>query len=137
MPSYLVWDEKITTGLSASDINSLYNRGYLFTRKGKGVMNQTRSVRIDLDRFKLTSENKRILRKTKNLTLSPFPVPLSSYNWSIGKMAKDFYDTKFGAGTFSANKVRELLTTEHNFNILLKYSNIKILDTGYWILFEN
>lgn len=53
------------------------------------------------------------------------------YDWLIGKMAKDFYTVKFGEGTFSANKVKELLTTKHNFNLLLIYTD------GYCICYQD
>src|SRR3989338_33675 len=137
MSSYLVWDEKIITDFSDSNINSLYNQGYLFTRVGKDVMNQTRSVRVDLNKFTLTSENRRVLRKTEDIRLKTYDLPIEDYNWNIGKIAKDFYETKFGEGTFSANKARELLTTKHNFNILLKYQDTKILDIGYCVCYQN
>lgn len=109
----------------------------MFGRTGHGEMYQTRSLRIDLTKFKLSSENKRVLRKTENITLNKQTLPYSDYHWSIGKLAKDFYDTKFGppqrasssgeAGDspiFSANKVKELLTEKDksNFNTLLKYT---------------
>ncbi len=118
---YLKWNEKTTTNFSDDNINSLYNEGYLFTREHLGSMYQTRSLRIDLNKFKLSSENKRILKKTENLTFTSYELPVTSYNWQIGKIAKDFYETKFGKGVFSANKIKELLTTEHNFNKLFKY----------------
>ncbi|MBI4427217.1 MAG: hypothetical protein HY569_01890 [Candidatus Magasanikbacteria bacterium] len=120
---YLKWAEETITDFSDSNINSLYNQGYLFTRVGKGVMNQTRSIRIDLERFKLTSENRRILKKTEGLQITNYQLPITNYHWSIGKMAKDFYDTKFGEGVFSANKVKKLLTDEKksNFNRLLTF----------------
>lgn len=122
MNSYLSWNEQTITDFSDSSINSLYNQGYLFTRKGKGVMNQTRSVRLDLEKFTLTSENRRILKKTEDIGFRTYDLPIEEYRWSIGKMAKDFYDTKFGADTFSANKVKELLTTEGgNFNKLFSF----------------
>ena len=54
------------------------------------------------------------------------------YDWKIGKMAKDFYTVKFGEGIFSANKVKELLTTDHNFNKLLVYND----SVGYCICRE-
>jgi arginyl-tRNA--protein-N-Asp/Glu arginylyltransferase len=124
---YLSWSEQTITDFSDSNINALYNRGFVFTRRGKGVMNQTRSIRIDLAKFELSSENRRVLKKTEDLNLSPFPLPLSSYHWSIGKMAKDFYDTKFGEGTFSANKIKELMTSDKsNFNFLLIFENCKL-----------
>lgn len=120
---YLSWDKRTLENPTESNIEDAYNLGYVFTRVGKNVMNQTRSLRIDLSKFKLSSENKRILHKTESLSLIPRPLPLDAYHWSIAKMAKDFYDTKFGQGTLSANKMRELLTdgTKNNFNRLFIY----------------
>ena len=46
-------------------------------------------------------------------------------------MAKDFYEIKFGKDVFSANKIKELLTTQHNFNLLLTYTD------GYCICYQN
>jgi len=110
------------------DNNSLkYNEGFVFTR-AKGEFYQNNSVRIDLSRFELCSENRRILKKV-DLALTVKSLPLSDYHWKIGKMAKDFYDAR--DAKFSANKIKELLTTEHNFNILLDYG------VGYCICYMN
>lgn len=134
--SYLTWNEKTITDFSDQNINDLYSQGYLFTRKDKGVMQQTRSLRINLSKFKLTSENRRILKKNEPLIIQPEPIPYPNYAWQIGKMAKDFYTTKFGDGTFSANKVKELLTSEKsNFNKLLLFS-INKNDISYTICKE-
>jgi len=121
---YLCWNKKIIADFSPANINSFYNEGYVFTRLGKGVMHQTRSLRVDLSKFELTSENRRVLRKTDGLQLTAKSLPLTDYSWRIGKLAKNFYDTKFGSGTMSANKVKHLLTDEKesNFNLLLQYS---------------
>ncbi len=120
---YLKFNQKIITDFSDNNITSLYNEGYVFTRVDKGIMNQTRSLRINLSKFELSSENKRILKKTENLQLETISLPYSNYNWQIGKLAKDFYETKFGKGIFSANKIKELLTDKEksNFNLLLMY----------------
>jgi len=138
MNKYLHWNRKNISDFSELNISSLYDEGYVFTRRGKGVMDQTRSIRIDLEQFEMSSENKRILRKTEEVKLKIESLPYSDYHWSIGKLAKDFYDEKFGNGTFSANKVRELLVTdESNFNRLFIYKG----DTGdviaYSICYEN
>ncbi len=124
---YLIWQTKTITDFSDNNINSLYNEGYLFGRTGKGEMYQTRSLRVDLEKFKLSSENKRILKKTDNLNLETASVPYSNYHWSIHKMGKDFYDTKFGNKTFSANKIKELMTDKEksNFNLVFIYNYIK------------
>lgn len=123
---YLKWSKKTITDFSDENINSLYSQGYLFGRTGKGEMYETRSLRIDLSKFELNSENRRILRKTEEVTLEKHPLPYADYHWSIGKLGKDFYTEKFGDGTFSANKIKELMTgaEKSNFNTLLAYSTV-------------
>lgn len=139
---YLKWNtKKISDHSDTTDITSLYNEGFVFTRKGKGELDQTRSMRIDLSAFKLSSENRRILRKTEDLVYSKYDLPCTTYHWSIGKMAKDFYDEKFGPKTFSANKAKELLTDmeKSNFNQVFVYKLKENEDDkiGYAICYEN
>ena len=120
---YLHWDEKKISDFSPEKIDSMYENGYVFTRIDKGVMHQTRSLRIDLSKFSPSSENRRILKKVEDVVLSLKQLPLSDYNWTIGKLAKDFYDTKFESGIMSAQKIKEMLTErgESNFNTLFCY----------------
>lgn len=123
--AYLNWDTKITNDFSPENVASLYDAGYVFTRVGRGVMNKTRSFRVNLAEFLPSSENRRISRKSEHLSLSARPLPLNAneYSWEIGKLAKDFYDAH--GADFSANKVKELLTDGEasNFNALLTYTN--------------
>lgn len=135
---YLHWDEKTITDFSPENIAAMYDRGYVFTRLGKNVMQQTRSCRIDLAKFELSSENRRILKKTADITLGPEPLPYAAYDFTVGKLAKDFYDTKFGPGTMSANKMKELLTdpAKSAFNELLVYMN-GVGPLGYTACYEN
>lgn len=125
MSEYLHWDRKTIDDFSENNTTALYNQGYLFTRRGRGTMDQTRSLRVDLSVFEPSSENRRILKKTNAFYLLPFDIPFSEYQWHVGKMAKDFYETKFGKGTFSANKAKELLTDKNksNFNTVFVYTN--------------
>lgn len=135
---YLSWKQITTENFSEKNISSLYNDGFLFTRINKGVMDQTRSMRVDLSQFELSSENRRIIKKTDGLALKTIPLPYSDYHWSIGKMGKDFYEQKFGDGTFSANKLKELLTDveKSHFNTLLAYS-INNETLGFAVCYEN
>ena len=128
---YLHWKEEKINDFSDDFITSMYEKGFVFTRLDKGVMHQTRSVRIDLKKFELTSENRRILRKDENISIDRLPIPYQTYSWEIGKLAKDFYDIK-APDSFSVNKIKEIITTPHNFNIFLKFS-----DVGYAICYEN
>ncbi len=128
---YLNWKEETVTDFSDNNITSKYKEGFVFTRKGKGVMQQTRSVRIDLKKFEVTSENRRVIRKGEQISLARSPIPYPDYSWEMGKLAKDFYDIKADS-SFSANKIKELITTADNFNSLLLFS-----DLGYAICYEN
>ena len=129
---YLNWDQKTITDFSESNINDLYENGYVFTRIGKGIMQQTRSIRINLNAFDPTSENRRILKKTDGIILSKTVLPLNNYDYSLGKLAKDFYDNRFGTGIMSAQKIKEMLTDEKksNFNFLLNYKTSAIDSTN-------
>ena len=135
MNKYLKWNEQTIQDFSNENINNLYNEGFVFGRIEKGYMNQTRSLRIDLSKFELSSENRRVLRKAEDLKLETKDLPMSDYHWSLGKLAKDFYETKFGEGVFSANKVKEILTTEQNFNKLFVYQTDDE-EIGYCIVHE-
>ena len=123
--NYLNWNQTTITDLSVDNIAQMYDHGYVFTRISRGTMIQTRSVRIDLLKFELASENRRILKKTIELSCITNGLPLADYDYKIGKLAKDFYTTKFGEGTMSAQKIKEMLSSpdKSNFNSLITYSN--------------
>ena len=141
---YLHWDEKAITDFSERNISDMYDRGYVFTRIGKGIMHQTRSVRIDLSKFELSSENRRVLKKMDGISPSEHQLPLENYSWKLGKTAKDFYDMKFGPGIMSAAKIKEMLTDaeKSNFNNLFMYTKAadhpsQDISLGFVICYEN
>lgn len=130
---YLHWKEETISDFSESFISKKYDDGFVFTRVGKGVMHQTRSVRIDLSKFMLSSENRRILKKVEAIHVDSVNLPDSKYHWSIGKLGKDFYEIKFGQGIFSAQKIKETITSDtSNFNLLLKFG-----DSAFAICYKN
>jgi len=133
--AYLNWDTKIITDFSEEHIEKMYEAGYVFTRVDRGVMNKTRSFRIDLEKFEMTSENKRIAKKAEKISLKTDKIPYEKYDWQIGKLAKDFYEKRHAV--FSANKIKEMLTDKEksNFNKLLVYSE-ENKSIGYAICFE-
>ena len=139
--NYLHFDETIINDFSDNNISEMYEKGYVFTRIGRGVMQQTRSIRINLTKFELNSENRRILRKTSDINISIHSLPLTDYNYSLGKLAKDFYETKFGPGIMSAQKIKEMLSDKEksNFNSLIKYSakDDATKSIGYAICYYN
>jgi arginyl-tRNA--protein-N-Asp/Glu arginylyltransferase len=137
--TYLNWDTKILENLSQDNVEKAYDEGYVFTRVDKGVMNKTRSFRVNLKAYAPSSENRRMLRKVENLNLSVESIPYSGYSWEIGKLAKDFYE-KFGDNVFSANKIKEILTEsdKSNFNKLLVFTDSQTKEkVGFAICYES
>jgi arginyl-tRNA--protein-N-Asp/Glu arginylyltransferase len=120
---YFSTGEKTLQNPTISEISLHYDQGFVFTRVAKGHMNQTRSLRIDLAKFSLTSENRRILRKSENLSMTVNQLPLTNYTWEIHKLGKDFYTTKFGDNVMSANKIKEMFNDmgKSNMNYVFSY----------------
>lgn len=135
---YFSTDEIVIDTTDSDLVSEKYSEGYVITRLGKGVLQQTKSLRIDLENFKLTSENRRILRKTEGVSCELRKLPLEDYSWEIHKLGKDFYSSKFGEGTMSASKIKELFNDEEksNVNYVFEYTfEEKVI--GYCLCYVN
>lgn len=135
MNYYLTKDRITLEDFSSSVVTGKYNQGYVFTRLGKGVMDKTRSLRINLDKFSESSENRRVLKKIKGLHQDYDELPLQNYTWKIHKLGKDFYTKKFGDNTMSASKIKEMFqeTAKTNMNCVFSFdydANSTYLDTN-------
>lgn len=129
-------NEMNISDFSNSNIEKMYEEGFKFTRLSKGNMQSTKNLRVNLKDFVLSSENRRILNKFQDLKIRFTSIPVVNYTYEIGKLGKDFYDTKFGKGTFSANKIKEILKNEvSNFNALGIFE-IEDKIVGYVIVFK-
>lgn len=119
-----------------SKISEFYSQGFVLTRKGPGVMQKVRSLRLDLSQFSLTSENRRVLRKNEDVSFSIEDIPLDKYDWKIHKMGADFYRQRFGDNVMSANKIKDMVKEKKtSFNKLIVFSQ-KSHNLGYAICFD-
>lgn len=138
MSDYLIYQEQTLTDLSTESITNAYAHGYLFGRKHKGYMYQTRSLRIDLSKFELTSENRRILRKHVDISMRIEPLPFADYSWEIHKLAKQFYTSKFGADVMSASKIKAMFTDPENENMTHAFVySLLARNIGYCLSYQN
>ncbi|MFQ5492686.1 MAG: hypothetical protein ACE5DX_00805 [Candidatus Dojkabacteria bacterium] len=139
MHDYLTWDKTTLDSYEPETITEQYSQGYVFGRTGKGDMFQTRSLRVELSRFQLSSENRRVTQKFPELKVKSNSLPLTEdeYDWNIHRLGKEFYTKKFGVGTFSASKLRAILKDDDStsFNMLLEYSLESTV--GYAICYQN
>lgn len=114
---YSFFKQETITDFSDDLIDAQYQDGFVATRLGKGIYNQLDSVRVPLTAFEPNSENRRILRKAENIEATLVSLSAFEYTWEIGKMAKTFYDEKFGEGIMSANKIKEMFTESEKSNM--------------------
>ncbi len=120
--SYHIITEKLVDYKVEPEIEQSYASGYLFGRIKPGYVYETKSLRLDLRKFQLSSENRRILKKSP-IDMVAVNLPMrEGYDWKIHKLGKDYYSRKFPGIEFSASKIKQMLTTEFHYNMLLKYS---------------
>lgn len=115
--NYFQTDEKDISIDNTKDVTSMYDQGFVLTRKNKGNFIQTRSLRIKLAEFNTSSENRRILNKNLDLVTKLQSLPLANYDWHIHALGKEFYTKRFGDGTMSASKIKEMFTEVDNSNM--------------------
>lgn len=102
-------------------VEKIYDNGFLPMRNKKDVYYLSRSVRVDLSKFELTSENRRILHKTGNFESDLLPLSEFDYSPIVQKMCKDYSEAKFGKGIFSSQGIKNIFTnTIYNYIFVFK-----------------
>lgn len=140
--NYFKTEEKDINMDIPSNVTDAYNEGFVLTRKAKGNLIQTRSLRIKLADFTTSSENRRILTKNNDLKSELQLLPLSNYSWQIHNLGKTFYTERFGDGTMSASKIKEMFTEtdKSNMNAVFVYkylTSVKDFADGYTLSYIN
>ncbi len=103
---YQVWLRKE----EGNEVARIYEMGFLPVRSIKNVYYLCRSVRINLNKFQLSSENRRILRKTEEFEWKLVKLDEFKYTPSVQKACKDWFNQKFGKGKISATAIRKIFT---------------------------
>lgn len=106
--------------LSGSTVDQNYQNGLLPQRNQKNLFYQESSCRSNLANFKLSSENRRILKKTDNFNYAI--IPLSRFDFDI-QTQKQIYSWIKGLGwNFPISSVKKVFTS-HIFNTLYLWRN--------------
>ena len=91
-------------------LDEFYNKGFLVTRFGKDIFVLARSLRINLVEFELTSENRRIKRKTEFITSEYKEINSDTLNNEISSLAYDFYKDKSQGSGFSKKGIENIFS---------------------------
>ncbi len=100
------------------NLSQIYYSGFLPFRSKKDIFYLARSTRVRLTQFKLSSENRRILRKTEQLTFSVQPAAQFSYTPAIQKLCKRFADQTFGRGVMPTAAIRKMFTQANTTHVV-------------------
>jgi len=117
------------------DLEKIYENGFLPIRNLPAVYYLSRSVRVDLSKFELSSENKRILKKTENFESDLVPLTKFNYTGEIQKFCKDYADQKLGRGLFPTASIKAIFSN-NIFNYVFVFKEISRQNqVGYAVCF--
>lgn len=91
-------------------VETIYNCGFLPIRHLPNIFYLSRSLRVNLSGFTLSSENRRILGKTEEFEADLVPLTDFNYTPSVQKMCKDYAQEKIGPGVFSSQSIKNIFT---------------------------
>jgi len=117
------------------ETEKIYQSGFLPIRSLPGVFYLSRNIRIDLSKFEISSENRRILKKTENFESDLLPFSEFVYTAKVQKFCKDYADQKLGKGLFPAAAIKSIFTNKI-FNYVFVFKEvITQKEVGYVVCF--
>ncbi|MGB9637311.1 MAG: hypothetical protein ACPLY7_00755 [Microgenomates group bacterium] len=116
-------------------VEKIYDNGFLPIRSLPNVYYLSRNVRVALDKFELSSENRRILKKTENFESDLVPLSEFVYNAEVQKFCKDYVNQRLGRKLFSSASVRSIFSGRV-FNYVFVFKKIPTQESvGYAVCF--
>lgn len=116
-------------------LDGIYNNGFLPMRNKPNLYYLSRSLRVDLNKFELSSENRRILGKTEGILASLIPLSEFDYNFEVQKFCKDYSDKKLG-GVFSTQDIKSIFLDQvYNHVLVFKDTSSNQKVVGYAVCF--
>lgn len=113
----------------------VYESGFLPIRNLPNVYYLSRNIRINLDEFELSSENRRILKKTEDFESDLIPLSEFAYNFEVQKFCKNYTEQKLGKGLFSTVAIKSVFTNKiFNYVFIFKEITTQKL-VGYAVCF--
>lgn len=117
------------------NVGKIYQMGFFPFRSIKNFFYLARSTRVALDKFKLSSENRRILRKTEEFKFRLVKLDEFDYTPRVQKTCKDWFNQKFGKGKISAAAIRKIFTDSIFTHVFVWSLNRQTV--GYSVVFIN
>lgn len=102
------------------EVEKIYGNGFLPMRNMPEVYYLSRNIRVDLRKFIVSSENRRILKKTAEFESRLIPMSDFEYTPAVQRLCKKYSDEKF-PGIFSAAAIKNRFSGEiYNYVFVFK-----------------
>lgn len=117
------------------EVEKIYENGFLPIRSLLDVYYLSRNIRVDLDKFEVSSENRRILKKTTDFEFDLIPLSEFVYTPEIQKFCKNYAEQKLGKGLFPTAAIKSIFTNKI-FNYVFVFKEIVLQRLiGYAVCF--
>ena len=116
--------------------SKIYENGFLPIRSLPNVYYLCRGLRVDLSQFGLSSENRRILKKTENFSAQLIPLSQFNYDVQVQKLCRDYAEQRLGKDSFPVPAIRSVFIGQvYNQVFIFKDQDQK--PVGYAVCFTN
>lgn len=101
--------------------SAIINRGFLMSPSSRKAARYTlvRSIRIRLADFRITSKNRRVLRKGEGIAFTLIPRDKFTYSKKWQTFCRQFADVRFGQGVMSEERLERIFTSEFLTHIMV------------------
>jgi len=113
----------------------IFEKGFLPSTRELDLFYLVRQIRIKLQMFQLSSENRRVMRKCQNIQIKLIPIVEFDYNEQWREFCKYYADIKFGKDLMSYSRLDSLFNCEIINHILLFTDSESKKDVGIVTLY--
>ncbi len=117
---------------SSDQLEKIYDQGFLPFRNNKDLFYLSRSSRSKVDKYELSSENKRIISKTENFIFEFFPINDFEYSPQVQKTCKEWSKSK--GWSISTISIKKLFSGSY-FNLILTVKHKEAV-VGYSVIYQ-
>jgi hypothetical protein len=99
--------------------SQIYNAGFLPSKKDLSRFYMCRNVRINLDKFEMNSENRRVSRKNENITFELVKRKDFKYDIEWQKFCANYAREKWGKNIMPENRLKEIFTNKITSHVII------------------
>lgn len=117
------------------EASKIYEAGFLPIRSLPDIYYLSRGVRVNLGEFSLSSENRRILKKTQNIQANLLLTSRFSYTPEVQKLCREYAQERLGKDVFPVPAIRSVFSGRVYNSVFVFSSTEDSKPVGYAVCF--